>query len=113
MIPRHISSTIRNFAKEFKIVAILGPRQSGKTTLVRSLFDEKPYVNLEELDQRRLAEEDPRSFLARFPEGAVIDEAQRGPGLFSYLQTRVDASKKRGQFILTGSQHIGLSVAAH
>jgi predicted AAA+ superfamily ATPase len=111
MIPRHIAKTVRVFAREFKILAILGPRQSGKTTLVRSEFAQKPYVNLEELDQRRLAEEDPRAFLSRFPEGAVIDEAQRAPSLFSYLQTRVDASKRRGQFILTGSQHIGLMEA--
>src|SRR5881296_1427380 len=105
MIPRRISQTVRTFVREFKVVAILGPRQSGKTTLVQNLFDEKPYVNLEEPDQRQHAEDDPRAFLARFPDGAVIDEAQRAPKLFSYIQTRVDASRKRGQFILTGSQH--------
>jgi uncharacterized protein len=108
MLTRHLASTIRTYAREFKIVAVLGPRQSGKTTLVRLLFADRPYVNLEEPDQRRFAEEDARGFLARFPDGAVIDEAQRCPALFSYLQTRVDASDRRGQFILTGSQQLGL-----
>jgi predicted AAA+ superfamily ATPase len=108
MIARHLASIIRTYAREFKIVAVLGPRQSGKTTLVRRLFADRPYVNLEEPDQRRFAEDDARGFLTRFPAGAVIDEAQRCPALFSYLQSRVDASNRRGQFILTGSQQLGL-----
>jgi predicted AAA+ superfamily ATPase len=108
MLNRHCSAVVRRYTREFKIVAILGPRQSGKTTLARHLFADRPYVNLEEPDQRRFAEEDPRGFLARFQDGAVIDEAQRCPTLFSYLQSRVDASPRRGQFILTGSQQLGL-----
>ena len=107
MIQRHIAQVVRTYAKEFKIVAILGPRQSGKTTLARNLFEEKPYVNLEEPDERQFAEDDPRAFLARFPQGAVIDEVQRCPKIFSYLQPRVDGSTQRGQFILTGSQQLG------
>lgn len=108
MIDRHSHAVVRQYAREFKIVAILGPRQSGKTTLARFLFKDRPYVNLEEPDQRQFAEDDPRGFLARFPEGAVIDEAQRCPALFSYLQPLVDASARRGQFILTGSQQLSL-----
>ena len=108
MIPRHIKKLVGTYAREFKIVAILGPRQSGKTTLARHIFAHKPYVNLEEPDQRQFAEDDPRGFLARFPGGAVIDEAQRCTKLFSYLQTVVDGSARRGLFVLTGSQQIGL-----
>ena len=108
MIARHLAGVARSYARGFKIVAILGPRQSGKTTLARALFDNKPYVNLEDPDERQFAADDPRGFLARFPKGAVIDEAQHCPLLFSYLQTRVDASPRRGQFVLTGSQQFGL-----
>jgi len=108
MIPRRLADVVQTYASEFKIVAILGPRQAGKTTLARHLFKNKPYVNLEEPDSRNFAEEDPRGFLNRFPEGAVIDEAQRCPQLFSYLQPRVDASHRRGEFILTGSQQLGM-----
>jgi uncharacterized protein len=83
-------------------------RQSGKTTLARAVFPEKPYVSLEDLDERRYAEEDPRGFLGRFPDGAVLDEVQRCPDLFSYLQGRVDVDGRRGLFVLTGSQQFGL-----
>jgi len=108
VIARHIAGVVRSYARTFKIVAILGPRQSGKTTLARSLFRRQPYVNLEEPDERQFATDDPRGFLARFPSGAVIDEAQRCPSLFSYLQVRVDGSARRGQFVLTLSQQLGL-----
>ncbi|MBN1360900.1 MAG: ATP-binding protein [Sedimentisphaerales bacterium] len=107
-IARHIVSVVQAYAREFKIVAIVGPRQSGKTTLARHAFPDRPYVNLEELDQRRLAQDDPRGFLDRFGAGAVIDEVQRCPDLLSYLQGHVDASAERGRFILTGSQHLGM-----
>lgn len=89
-------------------MAITGPRQAGKTTLAKSTFPDKPYVSLEDLDTRAFAAEDPRGFLARFPEGAIVDEAQRCPALFSYLQTRVDANPRMGEFVLTGSQQFGL-----
>jgi hypothetical protein len=108
MIARHLAAVVRSYASGFKIVAILGPRQSGKTTLARALFAKKPYVNLEEPDERQFAIDDPRGFLARFPKGAVIDEAQHCPLLLSYLQARVDSSPGRGQFVLTGSQQLGL-----
>ena len=95
-------------AREFKIVAIIGPRQAGKTTLARSVFSDMPYVSLETPDDLQFAREDPRRFLGQYPEGAVIDEAQRCPDLFSYLQGIVDGKNRPGQFILTGSQHFGL-----
>jgi hypothetical protein len=108
VIARHLARVVRSYARTFKAVAILGPRQSGKTTLARSLFARLPYVNLEAPDERQFATDDPRGFLARFPSGAVIDEAQHCPLLFSYLQVRLDASARRGQFVLTGSQQLGL-----
>jgi len=76
MIPRHAKETALRLARGFPILAITGPRQSGKTTLARMLFADRPYVTLEDPDQRELALTDPRGFLARFPDGAVIDEAQ-------------------------------------
>ncbi len=108
MIPRQAFALARTLATGFKVVAIVGPRQAGKTTLARAAFGDRPYVSLEDPDDRRFAREDPRRFLAQFPRGAVIDEAQRCPDLFSYLQGVVDPRRSPGQFILTGSQHFGL-----
>ncbi len=108
MIPRQAKSALLQLAKGYPILALTGPRQSGKTTLARSTFPDQPYVSLEDPDTRAFAEEDPRGFLARYPVGAILDEAQRCPSLFSYLQTRVDADQRMGQFVLTGSQHFGL-----
>lgn len=105
MIKREAESLLRSLAAEFKAVAVVGPRQSGKTTLVRSVFADKPYVSLENPDARAFATQDTRSFLAQFPHGAVLDEAQRVPELFSYLQQILDESPERGKFILTGSNH--------
>ena len=108
MIERTSAKLARELADQFRIVAIIGPRQSGKTTLARSVFGDKAYVNLEEIDTRRIVQEDPRGFLREYREGAVIDEAQRCPDLFSYLQSEVDARPEPGRFILTGSQHFSL-----
>ncbi len=105
MISREISTKILELSTAFPVISILGPRQSGKTTLVRHLFPEKDYANLEEPDTRLFAVTDPRAFLANHPKGLVIDEAQRVPELFSYIQTQVDAVRNPGQIILTGSQH--------
>ncbi len=108
MIPRQAASTLKQLARGYPILAITGPRQAGKTTLAKSTFPDKPYVSLEDPDTRAFAEEDPRGFLGRFEEGAILDEVQRCPSLFSYLQTRVDANSRMAEFVLTGSQHFGL-----
>lgn len=108
MIKRQAEDTIKELLKGFPIVTITGPRQSGKTTLAKSIFHHKPYVTLEDPDLRRIAKDDPRSFMDRFPDGAVIDEVQRCPDIFSYLQGRVDADGRMGLFVLTGSQQFGL-----
>lgn len=108
MIPRDAAATVLELARGFPIVAVTGPRQSGKTTLARSVFSDKPYVSLEDPDVRELAVDDPRAFLSRYPQGAVLDEAQRAPVLFSYLQSRVDESESAGRLILTGSQQFGM-----
>jgi len=108
LIPRQASSTVERLIQGYPLVAITGPRQSGKTTLVRELFADRPYVSLENLDEREFAERDPRAFLGQFPDGAVLDEVQRCPPLFSYLQTRVDDDGRMGLFVLTGSQQFEL-----
>lgn len=108
MFPRHLSKTLTRLATVFPILAVTGPRQSGKTTLVRALFADKPYVSLEDPIERAFALEDPRGFLARFKDGAVFDEAQRWPDLFSFLQGMVDQDRQPGRFVLTGSQQFGL-----
>ncbi|WP_240644852.1 ATP-binding protein [Cyclonatronum proteinivorum] len=86
-------------------MALTGPRQSGKTTLARHLFADKPYSTLEDPETFQFATEDPRGFLASFPDGAVLDEIQRVPALFSYLQRILDESRAKGLFILTGSNN--------
>lgn len=108
MIPRQAAATLQKLAQGYPILAITGPRQAGKTTLAQTTFPEKRYVSLEDPDEREFADQDPRGFLARFPDGAILDEAQRSPKLFSYLQTLVDAEKRVGMFVLTGSQQFGL-----
>lgn len=108
MISRLASTTLLNLSEGFPVVAVTGPRQSGKTTLVQSVFPHKAYISLEDPDKLELISSDPRGFLESFPDGAVIDEAQRFPPLFSFLQSLVDRKKKLGLFILTGSQHFGL-----
>lgn len=108
MLPRLLTDTLLRLARSFPIVAITGPRQSGKTTLARTVFADKPYVSLENPAELSFAQEDPRGFLARFPDGAIFDEAQRWPELFSWLQGLVDEDRRVGRFILTGSQQFGL-----
>ena len=108
MLNRSAFSTALRLAQGFPALAITGPRQSGKTTLARALFSGKPYVSLEDPEERSFADSDPRGFLVRFPQGAILDEVQRCPDLFSYLQSVLDARKRMGEFILTGSQQFGL-----
>lgn len=91
------------------VVAVTGPRQSGKSTLCRLAFPDKPYVSFERLDVREFAQDDPRAFLEQYADGAVLDEIQRVPDLFSYLQVDVDECPEPGRFVLTGSQHFGLT----
>lgn len=108
MIKRTASAALKELARTFTTVAITGPRQSGKTTLAKAIFPKKPYVTLEEIDVRDFATSDPRGFLRQFPDGAILDEIQRCPDLFSYLQSITDNDKRTGLFILTGSQQFGL-----
>ena len=108
MIPRQAASTLQRLAQGFPVLAITGPRQSGKTTLARALFGTKPYVSLENPEEREFAQTDPRRFLARFPEGAILDEVQRCPALLSWLQQLVDERQRMGDFILTGSAQFDL-----
>lgn len=105
MIAREAERELRILAEQFKAVAVVGPRQSGKTTLVRKVFESKPYVNLENPDIRLFAIEDPKGFLSNYPDGAVLDEIQRAPELFSYLQQILDEQTANGFFILTGSNN--------
>lgn len=93
------------------VVAVTGPRQSGKTTLCRATFPDHAYVSLEPLDTREFASTDPRGFLAAYPGPVILDEVQRVPDLLSYVQDVVDRGPEPGRFILTGSQHFGLSQA--
>ena len=108
LIPRTAAETLRRLARGFPVVAITGPRQAGKTTLARQVFPRKPYVTLEDPEEREFAARDPRRFLSRFARGAVLDEVQRCPELLSYLQGEVDRRRRMGEFILTGSQQFGL-----
>ena len=105
MIQRTAESELRALASQYKAVAVVGPRQSGKTTLVRWVFKDKPYINLENPDTRLFATDDPRAFLSNYPNGAILDEAQRVPELFSYLQQILDESATFGLFIITGSNN--------
>ena len=108
MIARQAAPRILRLLQGFPIVTITGPRQSGKTTLVRGLLPGKPYVSLEAPSQREFARTRPAEFLRQFPAGAVIDEAQNAPELFSQMQGVVDASGTMGLFVLTGSQNLSL-----
>jgi len=106
-----MTKELKSTAKQFPVVAVLGPRQSGKTTLVKNTFKKYNYITLEDLDKQRLAQSDPRGFLEtnKNNEGLILDEIQYVPELFSYIKTFVDEHKGAGQFILTGSQNFLLS----
>lgn len=109
MIERIAEDTIRGLAKSFKAITITGPRQSGKTTLARTLFSSYRYVSLEDLDSRQFAHDDPRGFLKQYGERTIIDEVQRVPDILSYLQAKLDEGKDTARYILTGSQNFLLS----
>ncbi|MFQ5605247.1 MAG: ATP-binding protein [bacterium] len=103
MVTRQITRELVESAQEYPVVAVFGPRQSGKTTLVQMTFPDKPYRSLEDPDVRIAAETDPRGFLTALPDGAILDEIQQLPLLLSYIQGEVDRRKQNGMYILTGS----------
>jgi uncharacterized protein len=105
MIQRIAKDKLKDLATKFKAVAVTGARQTGKTTLVKQVFKGKPYLSLENPDTRNFALEDPRGFLESYPNGAILDEVQRAPDLFSYLQEILDNSKIKGLFVLSGSNN--------
>ena len=105
MIEREITKYLKNLIKKYPVVTITGPRQSGKTYLARNTLKSYQYVNLEDLELRNFAKNDPKGFLIKYPKKVIIDEIQRVPELTSYLQVIVDEKKISGQFVLTGSQN--------
>jgi predicted AAA+ superfamily ATPase len=111
MFKRHMQKELESAAIQYPVVTLMGPRQSGKTTLMQYVFPHKAYVNLEAPDTRELAKTDPRGFLGRFPEGAILDEIQRVPELLSYIQVLVDEKKEKGIYFLTGSHQLELHQA--
>lgn len=106
--PRLAASQALRLARQYPVLTITGPRQSGKTTLARTIFKGKPYLSMEDPDLLEFSLEDPRRFLSAYPDGAIIDEAQKAPHLFSYIQGIVDKQNRPGQYILTGSQNFHL-----
>jgi predicted AAA+ superfamily ATPase len=111
MIRRNLEPVLRGAAGHYPVTTLTGPRQSGKTTLCRAVFPDHRYISLEAPDDRAFAREDPRGLLAELRDGAVIDEVQHVPELLSYLQVEVDERPDPGRFVVTGSQHFGLSAA--
>lgn len=105
MIARGMEKALLASARTYPVLTVTGPRQSGKTTLVRKVFPKYDYVSLENPDDRTFALEDPRGFLNRFPDAVILDEVQRAPELLSYLQGRVDEDDRPGRYVLTGSQN--------
>jgi predicted AAA+ superfamily ATPase len=108
-IQRTLVEPIKIMMEKYPIVAVTGPRQSGKTTLLKTMFPDYTYVSLEKPDVREFATNDPNGFFQKYSTKVIFDEAQRVPSLFSYLQTIVDDSGIMGQFILSGSQNFQLS----
>ncbi len=108
MIQRTVEQHLLRLARQYPVITMTGPRQSGKTILCQAAFPRKRYISLENLDSLRMAIQDPRRFLSDLPDGAVLDEIQRAPELMSYIQGIVDERKKEGMFILTGSRQFEL-----
>ena len=106
MVVRDIQDLLHYYGQQFRSVMLVGPRQSGKTTLAKMVFPAKKYVSLENPDERNLALNDPKAFLNRFPNGAILDEVQRAPELLNYLQEILDNTSEDGLFILTGSNNL-------
>lgn len=108
-IERKASEGIKDLAQQFRVVSVVGPRQSGKTTILQKIFPDKPYVSLEDLRNREFAEEDPIGFLKQYKSGAFIDEVQHVPRLLSQIQVDVDKDKTRGKYLLSGSNNLLIS----
>jgi len=106
MIKRTLSDKLLALARQFPVVSVTGPRQSGKTTLTRMVFRDYDYISLEDPDEREFAHGDPKGFLKRFTDGVILDEIQRAPALLSYIQGIVDSDRSPGRFVLTGSQQL-------
>lgn len=105
MIERTLKNKLLELTKKYPIVTLTGPRQSGKSTLLRHSFPEYKYVSLEDPDVRLFATDDPRGFLSTYPDKTIIDEAQRVPALFSYIQTHTDKEGHEGMYLLAGSHN--------
>ena len=108
-VNRDIAAVINSQKNKFPVIAVTGPRQSGKTTLLKNIFKDYQYISLEDPNNRSFATDDPVGFLKKYYDQIILDEAQQAPQLFSYIQTIVDESKKMGQFVLSGSQNFQLS----
>ena len=108
-IARKATESLKKLAKQFRIVSVVGPRQSGKTTILQKTFPQKPYVSLEDLKNRGFAEQDPLGFLHQFKDGAFIDEVHHVPKLLSQIQVDVDKDKRRGKYLLSGSNNLLIS----
>lgn len=111
MFKRTLETKLLDLRNQFPVLALFGPRQSGKTTLARTLFSAYRYVNLEAFEEQEFATEDPKGFLMRFrgDEGVILDEIQKTPKLLSYIQVEVDQEQRLGRFVITGSQNILLN----
>lgn len=105
MIHRTLQTTLERLASKYPVITLTGPRQSGKSTLLKHAFPEYRYVSLEDLDMREFANNDPRGFLSTFPRRVILDEVQRVPSLFSYIQTHVDETDEPGMYLLAGSHN--------
>jgi len=109
MKTRILSKKLQEYAASYPAITLVGPRQSGKTTLVKDCFPQHRYVNLEALNEREFAESDPVAFIERFKgEKVILDEVQRAPDLLSQIQVAIDADRGHGRFVLTGSQNFSL-----
>ena len=108
MISRNLAPKLESLAEQYPVVTLTGPRQSGKTTLVKASFPDWGYVSLEEPDIREFASTDPRGFIETYPRGIILDEVQRVPDLFSYIQTHIDNLGKQGVYVMTGSFNFAL-----
>ena len=105
MIERVLKTRLLELAKKYPIVTVTGPRQSGKSTLLKNSFPDYKYVSLEDPDMRLFATDDPRGFLATYSDKTIIDEVQRVPTLFSYIQTYTDRENREGMYLLAGSHN--------